>query len=184
MARHLAERYGGQVEITIQLLSSPSDSPLTHIPAQPLPPLSGAILQRRFVSQPQNIRNAALYVLHWAYLLSPPPAKSHVATLKAELTAELQAHLSIMRENRTTTLVVAMPLLPDAGSVDASVEAVARAHDLALLQLANSTMLQVGEMVDLIQSVEGGGGRLVVVSRAKAWATNEVVALGVKFQAL
>ncbi|KAK4139503.1 O-methyltransferase bik3 [Dichotomopilus funicola] len=195
MARHLAARYGSQVEITIQFLRGPpSDSSASHaqtVPSPPSPPLPGAILQNRSAGQPQNVRHAALYVLHWqdwAYLLPPPPsAGSNVgAALKSELTAELQAHLSIMRENRTATLVVAMRLLPDDvdNSVDrdTSVEAVARACDLALLQLANSAMLHVGDVVDLIQSVEGGGGRLVVVSRAKAGATNEVVALGVKFQ--
>ena len=121
-----------------------------------------------------------MYILH---LGSPSisPDKS-LTSLTLQLTAELRAHLPILRENRAATLVVAMRLLPDPGSVDAAVEAVARMRDIVLLQLANERDFEVSELIDLIQTVGDRSGKLMVVNRARA-RDNAIVALGVKFQA-
>ncbi len=111
---------------------------------------------------------------------SASPADT-LGNLTSRITAELVAHLPILRDNRSATLVVAMRLLPDPGSVDVGVEAVARTRDLVLLQLANERDLEVSELVDLVQGVGDATGRLAVVSRARG-RDNSVVALGVKFQ--
>lgn len=94
----------------------------------------------------------------------------------------MRAHLPVLRDNRAATLVVAMRLLPDPGSVDISVEAAARTRDLVLLQLANERDLEVSELVELIQGVGDRSGRLMVVNRVRA-RDNGIIALGVKFQA-
>ncbi len=137
-------------------------------------------MQRRITGRPQTVRNAGVYVVD---LGSPSttPTES-LAALTARVTAELLAHLPILRDNRGATLVVAMRLLPDPGSVDVGVEAAARTRDLVLLQLANERDLEVSELVDLVQNVGDVSGRLAVVSRARG-RDNAVVALGVKFQA-
>lgn len=126
------------------------------------------------------MRNAGVYVLN---LGSPSTLPNEsLASLTSRVTAELLAHVPILRDNRGATLVVTMRLLPDPGGVDAGVEAAARTRDFVLLQLANERDLEVSELVDLIQGVGERSGRLIVVSRARG-RDNSVVALGVKFQA-
>lgn len=137
-------------------------------------------MQRRAPGRPQTVKNAGVYVLD---LGSPSTSPTESLTgLTARVAAELHVHLPILRDNRGATLVVAMRLLPDPGSVDAGVETAARTRDLVLLQLANERDLEVRELVDLVQGVGDASGRLAVVSRARG-RDNSVVALGVKFQA-
>jgi hypothetical protein len=121
-----------------------------------------------------------VYVLN---LGSPSAGEAQsLLSVTSRVAAELLAHLPILRDNRGATLVVAMRLLPDPGSVDVGVEAAARTRDLVLLQLANQRDLEVSELVDLIQGVRDWSGRLAVVSRARG-RDNAVMALGVKFLA-
>ncbi|KAK4119020.1 O-methyltransferase family protein [Parathielavia appendiculata] len=149
-------------------------------PSPPSLHSSHVSVQRRATGQPQTVRNAGVYVLN---LGSPSttPAES-LSSLIARVTAELLAHLPVLRHNRGATLVVAMRLLPDPESADAAVEADARTRDLVLLQLANERDLEVSELVDLIQAVGDRTGRLTVVSRATG-RDNSVTALAVRFQA-
>lgn len=79
-------------------------------------------------------------------------------------------------------LVLAMQLLPDPGSVDASFEAVARTRDLTLFQLANERDLEVSEVEELIKGIGDWRGRLTVVNRARG-RNNAIVALGIKLEA-
>lgn len=210
MVRRIAERFS-HLHITVQQISEPLPlntgprrqsnddgadlfdtsgcSPAASLRSQsPLPSLSSSSttlaalrvnVQRRPVGQTQTVRNAGVYVLH---LGSPSPLLNEsVASLTSRLTAELRAHLPVLRDNRAATLVVAMRLLPDPGSVDVGVEAAARMRDLVLLQLANERDLEVSELVDLIQGVGDRSGRLMVVNRVRDNA-RAIVALGVKFQ--
>ncbi|KAK5654598.1 hypothetical protein OQA88_7228 [Cercophora sp. LCS_1] len=180
----------GSNEDGVDLFDTSGCSPAASLSSQsPLPSLSSSStslaalrvnVQRRAPGQAQTVRNAGVYVLH---LGSPSTSPTEsVASLNSRLTSELRAHLPVLRDNRAATLVVAMRLLPDPGSVDVGVEAAARMRDLVLLQLANERDFEVSELVDLIQGVGDRSGRLMVVNRVRA-RDNTILALGVKFQA-
>ncbi|KAK1751364.1 hypothetical protein QBC47DRAFT_417289 [Echria macrotheca] len=161
-------------------LGSPSPSPWLSSSSTTTLAALGINVQRRVAGQAQSMRNASVYVLH---LGSPSASPTEsLASIIRRLTAELRAHLAVLRDNRAATLVVAMRLLPEAGSVDIGVEAAARMRDLVLLQLVNERDFEVGELVDLIQGVGDRNGRLMVVNRVRA-RDNTIIALGVKFQA-
>jgi hypothetical protein len=58
----------------------------------------------------------------------------------------------------------------------------ARLHDLSRLQLANEREMEMGELVEMVNSVHDGMGRLVVVNKLRS-RKSATVALGVKYQA-
>lgn len=74
-----------------------------------------------------------------------------------------------------------MRFLPEHGTVDPEIECVARTRDMTLLQLANEREFEVTEVIDIIQDITDGLGKLTVVSKIRS-KNNAVVALGVKFQ--
>lgn len=134
-------------------------------------------VQKRSPGTPQTVE-AAVYVLR---LPTPSPSMpSH--SLPARIISELRAHLGVLRANSTATLIITPPLLPEPGTVDADIEAIARVRDLSLLQLANERELEMSELVDMLNSVRDSMGRLVVVNKLQS-RNNVTVALGVKYQA-
>ena len=143
------------------------------------PQLSARItVQKRAPGTPQTINDAAVYILR---LPSPSPGvPSH--SLPAQIIAELRAHLSVLRASSYATLILTPRLLPEPGTVDPDVEAIARLRDLSLLQLANEREIEMAELVDILNSVRDSMGRLVVVNKLRS-RNNATVALGVKYQA-
>jgi hypothetical protein len=79
-------------------------------------------------------------------------------------------------------LILTPRLLPELGSLpNPEVEAVARARDLTLLQLANEREMELTELLDLIDRVQDGVGRLLVTKKLRR-KNNLVAALVVKHQ--
>ena len=74
-------------------------------------------------------------------------------------------------------------LLPELGTMDADVEALARMHDLWLLQMTNSRALETAQLLELLDGVRDGAGRLVVV-RKHSSRRHFTVALEVQFRPL
>lgn len=135
-------------------------------------------VQKRTPGTPQTINDAAVYILH---LPSPSPGvPSH--SLPAQIIAELRAHLSVLRASSYATLILTPRLLPEPGTVDPDVEAIARLRDLSLLQLANEREIEMAELVDILNSIRDSMGQLVVVNKLRSH-NNATVALGVKYQA-
>lgn len=140
---------------------------------------SNIFLHRRAPGQPQTIKNVGVYIL---CLPSPSPRNGlSFHAIQSRLIAELRAHLGVLRENSSTMLILRMRFLPEHGAVDPEIECVARTRDMTLLQLANEREFEVSEAIDLIQDINDGMGKLMVVSKIRS-KNNAVVALGVKFQ--
>ncbi|KAI1493818.1 O-methyltransferase family protein [Biscogniauxia mediterranea] len=134
-------------------------------------------VDRRSPASPQTVKDAAVYILRLPSHSPGIPSRS----LPARILAELAAHLGILRTNSSAALVLVPHLLPEPGTVDPDVEALARLRDLSRLQLANEREMEMGELVDLVHSVHDGMGRLVVVNKLRT-RNSTTVALGVKYQ--
>ncbi|KAI0192438.1 hypothetical protein F4808DRAFT_453492 [Astrocystis sublimbata] len=118
----------------------------------------------------QTVTDAGVYIFH---IPSSSPET---------ICSELQAHCGILRANNSVMLIPTAHLLPKSGDeCNLVAEAVARSRDLTYLQLANERELELTEVLDLIDTVKDGSGRLVV-SRKLLSSNNAVTALIVKWQ--
>ena len=137
------------------------------------------MIQHRTPGALQNVENAAVYILHL-----PGPSLSTLSTsLAAQITAELRVHFNILRANSSVTLVLVARLLPEPGTMDADVEALTRMHDLWLLQMTNNRALEISQLLELIDGVRDGAGRLVVVHKLSS-RRHSTVALEVQIRPL
>lgn len=123
--------------------------------------MSRITIQHRTSGTPQSVEDAAVYILH----LPAPSLSTPSTSLAAQITAELRAHFNILRANSSVTLVLVVRLLPETGTMDADVEAIARMHDLWLLQMTNDQALEMSKLLELLDGVRDSAGRLVVVNK-------------------
>jgi hypothetical protein len=77
---------------------------------------------------------------------------------------------------------MAPPLLPDPSPSATRAESMARVRDLCRLQLLDWYDFETGELVQLLDEVRDGSGRLEVVSTLQS-PQSALVALAVKYQA-
>ncbi|KAH8807219.1 O-methyltransferase family protein [Xylogone sp. PMI_703] len=131
--------------------------------------------QRRTPGARQMVGEAAVYILR-----HPSPSLS--AGAPSRILAELHAHLGVLRANSVATLVLLLHLLPEPGTVDPDVEAIARLRDLTLLQLTNEREMEMEDLVDMVNSVHDGAGRLAVINKFRS-RNSLTVALGIRYQA-
>ncbi|KAL9066490.1 MAG: hypothetical protein Q9161_007553 [Pseudevernia consocians] len=130
-------------------------------------------VQKRVPAAVQVIKDAAVYMLR----LTTPSL-----FLPTNILGELSAHLGVLRTNTSATLILAPPLLPEPGTVDPDVEAMARLRDLSRLQLTNECGLELDELIEMVNSVHDSRGRLVVAHKLRS-PNSATVALGVKYEA-
>ncbi|KAL8792411.1 MAG: hypothetical protein Q9195_005025 [Heterodermia aff. obscurata] len=135
-------------------------------------------IQKRIAGTPQPIKNAAVYILR----VPTSSSGGQFQSLPARISAELRAHLGILHANTAVTLILAPGLLPEPGTVDSEVDAMARLHDLSILQLTDECAMEMGEVVELVNEIHDSMGRLVVVNQLRS-RNSATVALGVKYQA-
>ena len=155
--------------------TSDSRGKLGEIPSQ----LTSRItIQKRVQATLQSVESAAVYVLR---LPSPSPT-APPRSLPPQITAELRAHLGVLRASTTSRLILTARLIPETGNVDAEVAAMARLRDLSLLQLANDHELDMLEFMEMLNGVGDGVGRLVLVKKLCAW-NNATVAFEIRYQA-
>lgn len=149
--------------------------------ARPGRPSNGnVVVQKRALGEVQTVTDASVYMVRISS--APGSIRPPITALVDRILQELRAHLGVLRANSSATLILAPRLLPDPGSVDPSIESVARLRDLSLLQLGNDRELEIGELVDLIASVYDDAGRLMVVKTLRS-PNSAAVALGIKYQA-
>ncbi|EME38896.1 toxin biosynthesis regulatory protein-like protein [Dothistroma septosporum NZE10] len=120
-------------------------------------------LQQRALGSPQNVTNAAVYILRLG--TASPFTSWH--KLRAQATAELSAHADILRKEHGSRLILVTRTLPKPGEVETTVEAMARFRDLTLMQLANVRELETSEVVELLNSVHIEGGCLVLTNELR-----------------
>ena len=167
----------GPLATPVSLTRAPTPGPKTV--GELRPQLSSRItVQQRTPGTLQSVYDAAVYILH---LPSPSPGvPSHA--LPTRIIAELTAHIGVLRASSRATLVLTARLLPEPNTVDSDVEAVARLRDLSLLQLANEREIEIVELMDMLNSVRDGMGRLVLVNKLSS-RNNATVAFEVRYQA-
>lgn len=136
-------------------------------------------VQPRASGATQTVKDATVYILR---LPRPSPEEtSH--SLIPRMVTELRAHLGMLRMNPTAvTIVLVSGLLPEPGSADPHIEAMARMLDLSRLQLANEREMEMKELVEVVNSVHDSTGSLVVANQLRSRNT-AMMALGVKYQA-
>lgn len=129
-------------------------------------------IHRRLPAAVQEVSDAGVYILR---LTSP------FVPLPAQMLAELNAHLHVLRANTAATLILALPLLPEWKAVNADVEAKARLRDLCHLQLTDQCEMELSEVLEIINSVSDINGQLVVVSRVRC-SQSAAIVLGIQYQ--
>lgn len=134
-------------------------------------------VQQRAPGTLQSVYDAAVYILH---LPSPSPGVPSLS-LPAQIIAELKAHIGVLCASSRATLVLTARLLPEPDTVDPDVEATARLRDLSLLQLANEREIEMLELMDMLNSVRDGMGRLVLVNKLRS-RSSATVAFEVRYQ--
>ena len=135
-------------------------------------------VQKRAPGGLQTVKDAVVYILRLP--ASSPAVLSQ--SLPASILGELRAHLGVLRANTAATLILMVRLLPEPGTVDPDVEALARLRDLSRLQLANEREMEMEETVEMVNSVHDSIGCLVVVNKLRS-RNSATVALAVKYQA-
>jgi hypothetical protein len=164
-------------------LSTPSTPQQLNWPIKPMKDMSRSFtsritVQQRTVGGPQPVRDAAVYILRVPTV--SPSLPSHA--LLARISAELKAHLGILRSNSSATLVLAANLLPEPGAVDPDIEAVSRLRDLALSQLANQREIGTAEVMEVVNAVRDETGQLVLVNKLHS-RSSATVALEIRYRA-
>jgi hypothetical protein len=118
-------------------------------------------VQIRSLGAVQTVKDAALYLIRFPALslrVSPH-------TLQTMILTELRAHLNELHSNKCLVLILPSCLLPEPGSVELDVEAMARIRDLSRLQLSNEHEIEITELVEWVNSVYDSQGLLVVVNK-------------------
>ena len=134
-------------------------------------------VQKRAPGELQTVKDAVVYILHLP--ASSPAVLSQ--PLPASMLVELRAHLDVLRVNTAATLILMVHLLPEPGTVEPNVEAMARLRDLSRLQLANEREMEMGQTVEMVGSAHDSTGCLVVVNKLRS-RNSATVALAVKYQ--
>jgi hypothetical protein len=124
---------------------------------------------------PQPITDAAAYIIH----IVPSSGREGGPTVRAQL----HEYVGVLRASMGVMLVLTAQVLPEPGSIpNSEVEAVARARDLSMLQLANEGAVEMAELVDIIDTLRDETGKLVVINKLRA-QDGLVLVLVVKYQA-
>ncbi|OTA95467.1 hypothetical protein M434DRAFT_379694 [Hypoxylon sp. CO27-5] len=131
-------------------------------------------------ASPQVIRDAGIYMFRVpsANCGAFDPSR----TRDVQILPQLWAHLGILKENTTALFLLVVRIFPDPGSVDPDIEEAACLRDLWKMQLANGHEMQVGELIEIINSVHDGFGGLVVVNKLQS-RSSATMAFGIKYQA-
>ncbi|KAJ5245020.1 hypothetical protein N7489_005116 [Penicillium chrysogenum] len=161
----LANQYPS-LHFTVQLQSDKYDKCRTPNPR--------ITISHRQPGSPQPILNAAVYILNFPF----PAPGSPCTSFATQVTAELRAHLPALKLNRSATLVLTAPSLSDS----AEGVTLTRIHNLSLQQLAMQPQLGKSEVLDLLNGVNDGEGRLALVNQVRSVGKYGVVALEVKYQ--
>jgi hypothetical protein len=129
---------------------------------------------------PQPVIDAAVYILHLPVVSMSSPTGTEGMDM---VRAELKDYLGILRASGAILLIPTANLLPKPGSLsDPTLEAVARARDLSMLQLANEGEMEMTELLGIIDTTRDGLGRLVITNQLRS-QNGLIVGLTIKYEA-
>lgn len=115
-------------------------------------------IHERTAHEPQTVQDATVYAVRGPRVPTGAP--------DAWIHAELLAHLAVLRATPHPTLLLALQLRPDPGSVDLHVEVASCVRDMTLFQLRDVSLeMDLAEVEALVQGIGDKGGNLVVVNR-------------------
>ncbi|CAI7589236.1 hypothetical protein N7533_009966 [Penicillium manginii] len=144
-----------------------------------LRPTPRVAVQQRVLGSDQTVFDAAIYIVN----LPLPVLGMESPSLATQTSVELKAHLNVLRINRSATMVLIVPFLPESNNESTEAVALMRIRDLSLLQLVNDQELEISKVVNLLSGVSDSEGRLVLVNRVKSPGKHGTVALEIKYQA-
>jgi hypothetical protein len=119
------------------------------------------VIQRRAPGTLQNETSAAVYLLH----LPDPSFCASSGAHAGVCAAELRAHFNLLCANEKVTLILIADVLPEPGTPDAAVEAVARLQDLLLFQMGHEEAFEMTRLMGLLEGVCDDKARLTVVNQ-------------------
>ncbi|RYO97385.1 hypothetical protein DL765_011229 [Monosporascus sp. GIB2] len=140
------------------------------------------IVQQRMPGAPQLVRDAALFIVRLQATCA--------SAVSSRIRAELGAHVGILRANPLSRLLLVLPSVlrdnqqqqPGGGcGTSPDIEAMARMRDLSFWQLANENEMEMATLLDLVNGVRDGLGRLMVVNKFAA-RHHPAVAIKVRYQ--
>lgn len=132
------------------------------------------IVSRRAVGSAQLIRDAAIYILDLSV-----PSLNLVQPLE-HISAELHAHVDILRSNSNSALVLMSFIAPGTGAANPEGDTTANFRDLCLFQLHNQQLVTFSELSELVNNTNDRMGRLSVVRKAFS-RTGDAAALEVRY---
>lgn len=136
------------------------------------------MVQHRVLGSPQTVKDAAIYILNLPSLSAAVAGDS----LRKRIQTELRAHAEILRVNTSATLILLPDLLSDnSGTGDRDVKATAYLSDLSLWQMTNEWGMDLVDLMDLVNGMQDGIGRLVVSDKLRL-RNGATMALYVKYQ--
>ncbi|KAJ5242262.1 uncharacterized protein N7469_000589 [Penicillium citrinum] len=147
--------------------------------ARQVRPTPRVAVQQRVLGSHQIIFDAAIYIVN----LPLPIPGIESPSLVTQTSAELKAHLDVLRMNRSATMVLIVPFLSEGSHESTEAVTLMRIRDLSLLQLFNDQELEISKVVNLLSGVSDSEGRLVLVNRVKSPGKHGTVALEIKYQA-
>ena len=136
------------------------------------------MVQHRVPGSPQTVKDAAIYIMNL-----PSLAAAIAGDLfRNRIQTELRAHAEILRVNTSATLILLPDLLSDnAGTGDGDAKATAYLSDLSLWQMTNGWGMDLVDLMDLVNGMQDGMGRLVVSDKLRL-GNGTTVALHIKYQ--
>ncbi|OKL55381.1 hypothetical protein UA08_09362 [Talaromyces atroroseus] len=155
--------------------------PSTSNTSRPSSTSSRITVRYRAVGVPQPVIHAAVYILHLPVLSINAPCGAE--GIMEMIKTELQDYLGILRASAGILLIPTANLLPEPGSLsDPKAEAVARARDLNMFQLANEGEIEMTELLSVVETIRDGVGKLVVNNQLRSH-NGLVVGLTIKQEA-
>ena len=127
----------------------------------------------RATGTPQPVHDAAVYILD----LSSIALGSSID----RISAELRAHMNVLRSNSSSSLILMSHMVPDVGVMRPEEEAMARLRDLSLFQLTNQRLIDMTELSTLVSNVTDSMGRLSVAKKVCS-RSGDAAALEVRYQ--
>ncbi|KAK6073704.1 O-methyltransferase [Seiridium cupressi] len=131
-------------------------------------------ISRRAIGSPQPVGDAALYIFDLSV------SSLNMGQPSEHISAELRAHMDILRSNRNSGLVLISFIAPDMSASYLEEESTASLRELTMLQLHNHPLVSFNELSELVNNTNDRMGRLSVVREAFS-LTRDAVALEIRY---
>jgi hypothetical protein len=155
IARAIARRHP-QLYFVIQLTAK---TELAYEGSDDSASLGHVTIQRCVPTSAQRITDAWLYIIH----LPTPSIFATPASILSQVTHMLWTHFDILRQNRSSRLVIVANGLVGSAKANSKAEAAARMYDLLLMQMTmDKYAIAMDQMEQLLSNIRDASWRLVI----------------------